>query len=408
MKLLRNRRFALIWLGQSVSSFGDWVRNMAITFWVYEISGHSPVATSAVMVAEYLPMLLLAPVAGVFVDRWSRRRTMFWTQLVSAVLSLSFLAALGARSLPLALVIAFLGSLVSQFYNPARGAMLPVIVDRGDLVGANSLSQVTANLALVLGPVVGTSVYFSLGAPWSFGLDALSFILSAGAVLLARLPRNEGIAGAGGLASVASQWREGLAYVRSHRTVRTVLLVFFVLMLGGGAANVCDLYLVTRNLALPESRLSLVMSVQGLASVAASLGMMTMAARLEAWKLLWIGVAVLGVGAVNIGLAPNLTAVLVWTVVAGVGTALASVGQSTILQTSIPVEFRGRVFGVMGPTIMAGMLTGTAVGGFLARQMDVRPIISATGLLALVAALIAFVGLGGERTEPQTTTASSS
>ena len=408
MKLLRNRRFALIWLGQSVSSFGDWVRNMAITFWVYEISGHSPVATSAVMVAEYLPMLLLAPVAGVFVDRWSRRRTMFWTQLVSAVLSLSFLAALGARSLPLALVIAFLGSLVSQFYNPARGAMLPVIVDRGDLVGANSLSQVTANLALVLGPVVGTSVYFSLGAPWSFGLDALSFILSAGAVLLARLPRNEGIAGAGGLASVASQWREGLAYVRSHRTVRTVLLVFFVLMLGGGAANVCDLYLVTRNLALPESRLSLVMSVQGLASVAASLGMMTMAARLEAWKLLWIGVAVLGVGAVNIGLAPNLTAVLVWTVVAGVGTALASVGQSTILQTSIPVEFRGRVFGVMGPTIMAGMLTGTAVGGFLARQMDVRPIISATGLLALVAALMAFVRLRGERTEPQTTTASSS
>jgi len=408
VKLLRNRRFALIWLGQSVSSFGDWVRNMAITFWVYEISGHSPVATSAVMVAEYLPMLLLAPVAGVFVDRWSRRRTMFWTQLVSAVLSLSFLAALGARSLPLALVIAFLGSLVSQFYNPARGAMLPVIVDRGDLVGANSLSQVTANLALVLGPVVGTSVYFSLGAPWSFGLDALSFILSAGAVLLARLPRNEGIAGAGGLASVASQWREGLAYVRSHRTVRTVLLVFFVLMLGGGAANVCDLYLVTRNLALPESRLSLVMSVQGLASVAASLGMMTMAARLEAWKLLWIGVAVLGVGAVNIGLAPNLTAVLVWTAVAGVGTALASVGQSTILQTSIPVEFRGRVFGVMGPTIIAGMLTGTAVGGFLARQMDVRPIISATGLLALVAALMAFVRLRGERTEPQTTTASSS
>mgnify|MGYP001031570402 CR=1 FL=1 len=408
MKLLRNRRFALIWLGQSVSSFGDWVRNMAITFWVYEISGHSPVATSAVMVAEYLPMLLLAPVAGVFVDRWSRRRTMFWTQLVSAVLSLSFLAALGARSLPLALVIAFLGSLVSQFYNPARGAMLPVIVDRGDLVGANSLSQVTANLALVLGPVVGTSVYFSLGAPWSFALDALSFILSAGATLLARLPENEGLTGTGGLASVASQWREGLAYVRSHRTVRTVLLVFFVLMLGGGAANVCDLYLVTRNLALPESRLSLVMSVQGLASVAASLGMMTMAARLEAWKLLWIGVAVLGVGAVNIGLAPNLTAVLVWTAVAGVGTALASVGQSTILQTSIPVEFRGRVFGVMGPTIMAGMLTGTAVGGFLARQMDVRPIISATGLLALVAALMAFVGLRGERTEPQTTTASSS
>lgn len=408
MKLLRNRRFALIWLGQSVSSFGDWVRNMAITFWVYEISGHSPVATSAVMVAEYLPMLLLAPVAGVFVDRWSRRRTMFWTQLVSAVLSLSFLAALGARSLPLALVIAFFGSLVSQFYNPARGATLPVIVERGDLVGANSLSQVTANLALVLGPVVGTSVYFSLGAPWSFGLDALSFILSAGAVLLARLPQNEGIAGAGGLASVASQWREGLAYVRSHRAVRTVLLVFFVLMLGGGAANVCDLYLVTRNLGLPESRLSLVMSAQGLASVAASLGMMTLAARLEAWKLLWIGMAVLGVGAVNIGLARNLTAVLVWTAVAGVGTALASVGQSTILQTSVPVEFRGRVFGVMGPTIVAAMLIGTAVGGFLARQMDVRPIISATGLLALVAALMAFVGLRGERTEPQTTTASSS
>ncbi|MHB9145692.1 MAG: MFS transporter [Symbiobacteriia bacterium] len=392
-ELLRNRRFTLIWGGQSVSAFGDWVRNMALTYWVYEISGHSPVATSAVMIAEYLPVLILAPLVGVFVDRWSRRRTMFWTQVIAAGLSLSFLAALGLRSLPLALVIAFLGSLNSQFYNPARGAIISVIVQRDSLVAANSLSQVTSNLALVLGPMVGTAVYFAVGPTWSFGIDAASFMLSALAILLAALPQNVGVAGGGGPAAVLRQWREGFTYVRRSRPVRTVLLASFVTMLGGGAANVCDLYLVTRNLHLPESSLSLVMATQGVASIVASLLMVVIARRLNSSMLFWAGLVVLGVGAGAIGLAPNLLWVLIWTGVAGIGVSMYSVGQGTLLQTLVPAELRGRVFAVLAPVIVAALLVGASLGGVLARGLDVRLIIGGTGLISLVGALAAYLGL---------------
>lgn len=391
-ELLRNRRFTLIWGGQAVSSFGDWVRNMALTFWVYEVSGHSPVATSAVMIAEYLPALLLAPLAGVFVDRWSRRRTMFWTQVIAAGLSLSFLAALGLRSLPLALVIAFLGSLNSQFYNPARGAIVSVIVEKESLVAANSLGQVTQNLALVLGPMAGTAVYFALGPVWSFGLDATSFALSAMAILLAVLPQNQGVSSDGGAAAVLRQWREGFNYVRNSRAIVTLLLASFVTMLGGGAANICDLYLVTRSLHLPESNLSLLMATQGIASVGASILMVAVARRLNGRTLFWGGQAVLGVGAVLIGLAPSLAWVLIWTALAGMGVSMYSVGQGTLIQTVVPVELRGRVFAVLAPVIMAALLVGAGAGGVLARGLDVRIIIGGTGVLSLIGALVAYAG----------------
>lgn len=392
-ELLRNRKFLFLWGGQAVSSVGDWIRNMAITYWVYEVSGHSPVATAAVMVAEYLPMLVLAPMAGVFVDRWSRRRTMLWAHVANAGLSLGFLAALGLRSLPLAFVIAFLASTVTQFYNPARGAMIPVIVPRAALVGANSLSQTTGNLALVLGPMIGTGVYFALGPAWSFGLDAISFLLSAVAILLAALPENGTAVGGGGIASVAQEWREGLAFVRSNRPVRTVLLAFFILMLGGGAANVSDLYLVTRNLQLPESTLSLVIAAQGLASVVASLGMAAASRRLDSRTLLWGGLLVLAVAVTGLGFAMSLTAVLVWTGLAGVGVAMSSVGQGTIVQVAVPVDLRGRVFGVTGPVITAATLVGTALGGLVAGQYDVRVIYLTNGVLSVLGAGLAFLGL---------------
>lgn len=338
-------------------------------------------------------MLVLAPVAGVFVDRWSRRRTMLWAHVGNAALSLSFLAALGLRSLPLAFVTAFLASTVTQFYNPARGAMIPVIVPRGSLVGANSLSQTTGNLALVLGPMIGTGVYFALGPAWSFGLDAVSFLLSALAILLAALPENVPTVGGRGIASVVLQWREGLAFVRGNRPVRTVLVAFFILMLGGGAANVSDLYLVTRNLRLPESTLSLVIAAQGLASVVASLAMAAAARRLDSRALLWGGLLVLGVAVTGLGFAANLTLVLVWTGLAGVGVAMSSVGQGTIVQVAVPVDFRGRVFGVMGPIITAATLVGAALGGLVAGHYDVRVIYWVNGALSVLGAGLAFLGL---------------
>lgn len=396
--LFRNRRFTLLWAGQSVSTFGDWLRTMALTFWVYEVSGRSPVATAAVMVAEYLPKLLLAPLAGVLADRWPRGRTMFWTQVVSSAVSLSFLVALKGRSLAFTVLLAFLGSAVSQLYNPARNAMIPMIVERERLVGANSLSQVTANLGLTLGPVLGTAVYFSLGPRWSFVLDAVSFLVVAGAIRWARLPDGELPGNAPTVRALVREFKYGLGHVLRNRSVLTAGLASCLVMLGGGVANVCDLYLITRDLGLSEAALSVVISVQGVAMVVASLSVLTWSRRLRSGRpLISSGMATVGVALAGMGLSPNLGWVLFWSAVLGVGNSVGAIGVATVLQADVEPSLRGRVAGAINPAVIACALAGTGAAGVLARHMSVRPIMAVAGLVAVLAGLAAYLGFRAER-----------
>ncbi|MGE5553368.1 MAG: MFS transporter [Betaproteobacteria bacterium] len=113
-KLLKNRHFAPLWVGQSLSEAGNWLRHMTLTYWVYQTSGHSPVATASMVVATYAP-LLFGPLAGVLVNRWSHRRTMLWAQALCAGCSALLAAALRTQSL--VLIYTFLSSTVSQFYT---------------------------------------------------------------------------------------------------------------------------------------------------------------------------------------------------------------------------------------------------------------------------------------------------
>lgn len=398
--LLRNRQFAMLWAGQSISGFGDWVRNMTLTFWVYQVSGHSPLATAAVMVTEYVPAILLGPVAGVFVNRWSYRRTMFWTQVMAGAVSAAFLLALGRHSLPLALAAAFLGSTLSQFYNPTRAAMIPAIVPTADLVGANSVSQLTTNLALVLGPLAGSAVYFSVGPKWSFLLDAATFLVSAATIAAARLPANPTAEGPGSPGSLLREFKDGVNHLWSRVPVRLAVLSLSLLMLGGGAINVCLLYLITRNLGLSEAMVSWEMTVYGLAMIAGSLAVLTFSRRLaDPGTLVWAGIASLGVAYVGTGLAPALAVLLGWSIVAGLGNAAVNIGASTLVQTTVAPSYLTRVIGVMHPVVTASALVGTALGGVLAKGFDVRPVISVAGLLMLAGALVAHRGLRRPRPE---------
>lgn len=392
--LLQNRRFALVWVGQSVSGFGDWVRNMALTFWVYQVSGHSPLATAAAMIAEYLPAILLGPIAGVFVNRWSYRRTLFWTQILAAAVSASFLLALEWRSLPLALVTAFLGSTLSQFYNPTRAAMIPAVVPQAHLVGANSLSQLTANLALVLGPVVGSAVYFSAGPQWSFLLDAATFLVSAAAIAAARLPANPTAGESGNLVTLLQDLQDGLRHLWSRIPVRLTVCSLSLLMLGGGAVNVCLLYLITRNLGLPEAMVSWEMTVYGLAMVGGSLAVLALGRRLAGpGVLVWSGTALLGVAYLGTGLAPSFGWLLRYSVLAGLGNAAVNIGGITLVQTTVDPAYLTRTIGVLQPAVTAAALAGTALGGVLAKQLDVRPVVSLAGLSMLAGAVVAYWGL---------------
>jgi MFS transporter, DHA3 family, macrolide efflux protein len=392
LSLLRNRSFFWLWLGQTISLVGDDIRDWAMIYWVFRASNGSPVAQSLAFIAVMAPALLLGPFAGVLVDRWDRRRTMLISDLLRGGISLLLLVAVSTGQYWYALVVVFLGSCVSQFFNPARGAMIPRVVGQEHLLQANSLSQTTNTLMQLAGPALGTAVFTLLGPVGSFSLDAASFFLSA--CCIAMVTVSGAVAASGKAPDFFGEMKSGLRYAWGNRPVRALMISLTVLFVGGGAINAMSIFIIRKALGLDETAMVGPSTASPLASVIAAIAIGAAAKRLRRAPLLVSLGLVLG--AAGIGLtagAPTLSWVIVGSLLVGLCNTVLNIGVSTTVQSFVPDSFRGRVFGVMNSIPTAAMLASAGAAGYLAETVSPRLILGVSAGVLLVAAGIAFAGL---------------
>ena len=205
--MLINRNFAWLWTGQAISLPGDWLYETALVLWIATVIARGqpwgPLAVSGVLVAQSIPMLLVRPLAGVFVDRWDKRQTMLRMDALRAVLIALLALAIGALPLPflsggrlpaawqLGAVygVVFLAGICAQFFNPARLALTGEVVEEERRGRAFGLDYVTENIALIVGPPLGALLFFGVGIQWTLLLNALSFAVSFLCVLRVRPPQ---------------------------------------------------------------------------------------------------------------------------------------------------------------------------------------------------------------------------
>src|ERR1041385_979192 len=177
IRTLRQRNFALLWFAGLTSMVGDWVLFIALPIYTYNLT-HSSLATGIMFMAGTLPRILLGSVAGVFVDRWDRQRTMVIADLSRAVLLLLLLLVRSSEQIWIIYLIAFVESMISQFFGPAENALLPQLVDESHLVAANSLNALNNNLARLGGPALGGVFLGSFGFRAVVWIDSFSFLIS--------------------------------------------------------------------------------------------------------------------------------------------------------------------------------------------------------------------------------------
>ncbi|HCI78140.1 MAG TPA: hypothetical protein DHW02_00445, partial [Ktedonobacter sp.] len=151
LAVFRQRNFSLLWIGNFISMMGDWMLLVALPFYVFQRTG-SALATGATFIVEVIPTLLLGSVAGVFVDRWSRKRTLVVTNVLSAVMLLLLLFVQTRGGLWLVYMVAFAESLIDCFASPAYSALVPLLVKEEQLPTANSANKLGVELTRLLGP----------------------------------------------------------------------------------------------------------------------------------------------------------------------------------------------------------------------------------------------------------------
>jgi MFS family permease len=248
--LLHNRNFTLLSIGQAISNMGDFIYSTTLLIWVAALGG-SAAAVSGVLAAQYVPIFLLGPIAGVFVDRWHRLRTMIVSDLARALLALLPLCAPEALRLPSIYGSVFLISAISRFFMPARSAVTQVIVTREQQAQAASVGQVTQALSVIVGPGLASPLYFAVGPVVAILVNAASFVLSALCLWYMRVPKAnllpaafesqtgslEQVETSRGIRAIFDEMLAGFGLVLKTRLLLLVTILGMIAMFGAGAIN---------------------------------------------------------------------------------------------------------------------------------------------------------------------------
>src|SRR5215213_2179209 len=402
---LRHRDFALLWTAGLISVAGDFALLIALPLHAYALTG-SAVATGGVFAASLLPQVLLGSVAGVFVDRWDRKRTMVAADLLRAALLLPLLA-VGSPDLLWLLYLVRAGTGVAGLiFDPAESALLPRLVGEERLVTANALNALNNNIGRLVGPVAGGLLYAAGGLPAVVIVDAASFVLSAGLILAirasARPERQDGPEdGASAWGRMVHEWRAGLRLVGLDRALRTIFIAVGLGFFGEGTFSVGFTPLVIDVLEGGAAGAGILSSAQAIGGLLAGVLVARAALRLSP-RILFAG-GMIGLGLTDLGLAnaallapPGPAAMAVgstFMLLAGFPVVSSSAAQDGLLQTLTADAYRGRVFGALGAIQGVATLVGLTLGAAAIDAIGVVPVVSLGAAMWIVGGLFALTRL---------------
>ncbi len=387
LRALQHRDFRLFFAGQGVSQIGTWLQLIATSWLVYRLS-ESAFLLGLAAFAMQIPFLLLAPLAGVLVDRLDRRRVLLVTNSVAALqASLMFaVVALGVVQ-PWHLIA---GNLVLGIVNacdaPARQSILIQLVGgRRDLANAIALNSIMMNLARFIGPMVGGVLIAALGERWGFGINAVSY--AAMLLALSRLrtsPQGALPAEKGLLRQLAA----GARYAYGFLPARSALLLLTAISMTAGSYVALMPWFARETFHGDSGMLGVLISAAGLGALS---GMFYLALRsgirglfgLLAWTSSTAGAALF-----VFSLSTSLWLALPALYCVGLGMMLTAASTNTVLQTIVPDELRGRVASLYVMSFIGMSPIGALAAGWVAERAGPPATLAACGMAALAAAAV--------------------
>jgi predicted MFS family arabinose efflux permease len=417
LQVLRQRNFALLWIAGLISMAGDWALVVGLPVEIYQRTG-STIATAGMVLASLVPTIVLGSIAGIFVDRWDRRRLMIAVNLLLALAILPLLL-VDAAGIWIAYAVLVVASCLEQLFLPAEVALLPNLLEGGEseLVTANALSSLNRQIARIIGPAIGGVAVTVGGLAGVAMVDAATFLVAAGLILAIRTRaaqvREEVAAGAVVVAEavgsawtrLASEWRDGLAMVRREPVLRALLVFLVITQFGEGLLGTLFVPWATDALHTDAAGYGSLLSAQAIGGVLGALAIGRLGARVDPLRLLILGSVVFGL--VDLVLFtypivwPFIGPALVGMVIVGFPAAAVGTGYTTLQQTSAPDSHRGRVVGALMAAASVGSLFGAVAAGLLGEVVPVIALLVVQGSGYILAGLLV-ARMVGRRASPGT------
>jgi len=386
-RALRHRNYRLFFIGQGTSLVGTWITRVATAWLVFRLTG-SALLLGVVGFSGQLPTFLLAPFAGVLVDRWSRHRVLVVAQILSMIQSalLAFFALTKTITVWHVLALVAFQGLINAFDTPARQAFVVEMVEtREDLPNAIALNSSIVNLARLVGPSIAGVLIALFGEGWCFTIDAVSYIAVIASLLMMRIaPRAPRPAPQ----KVLRELAEGFRYVASHETIRAVLLMLALASLVGMPYVVLLPVFAKNVLHGGPHTFGALTGASGVGAIGGALWLASRKSVAGIDRVLVGAGCVFGASLVAFGFSPWAWLSFAAMVTTGAGMMIQMASGNTLLQTVVTEDKRGRVMSFYTMAFFGMVPFGSLAAGFLADRIGVQWTVASGGVATLLAVLV--------------------
>jgi len=386
-KLLRgNRSFRFLWLGQVVSQMGDWFDTIAVYTIALRLTGSSR-SVALIMVARFLPSVVMGPLSGVVADRFSRRSIMITADLLRAVVVLGFLFVRRPDQMWLVYVLTVMQLAFSAFFEPAKTAAIPSIVSDRELLPANTIASVTWSAMLTLGAAIGGVVAGAFGTDVAFVLDSLTFVASALLIMSVKLPKRPARLKAkltAGKALGITDTIEGARYVKHRPRVLAYLMVKTSWGMGGGILTLLAVFgeRVFPVAGKAATGIGVLFTARGIGTAVGPMFARRWAGETRKQMQNAIGIAFMigGTFYIAFGVSRSFTLALLFLAIAHCGGSILWVFSTVLLQREVEDKFRGRVFAAELALLTLTMAASNYLVGELMDRFGFSPRVVTVGV----------------------------
>ncbi|MGC2647033.1 MAG: MFS transporter [Candidatus Sulfotelmatobacter sp.] len=385
-RALRHRNFKLFFAGQSISLIGTWMTRVATSWLVYRLTG-SALLLGVVGFAGQIPTFLLAPFAGVLVDRLNRRKMLVWTQALAGLQSLALAGLTLAKVITIHEVIwlSVLQGLINAFDMPGRQAFLiQMVEDKEDLGNAIALNSSMVNVARLIGPALAGFVIAGVGEGYCFLIDGISYLAVIASLLMMRVNIAQARRAA---TSMLEQLKEGWTYVRGFPPIRTILLLFALISLMGMPFMVLMPIFASEVLHGGPHTLGFLLGASGVGALISAISLALRKTVRGLTTMIQISAALFGVGLICFGLSRILLLSMLLMVVVGFGMMQGLAASNTVIQTLVPEDKRGRVMSYYTMAFVGMAPFGSLLAGGLAHRLGAPHAVMITGAFCLAGSL---------------------
>ena len=365
--ILKEKNFFCFWLGQVISQFGDRLNQMALISLIYSRTGGSAFGLAKIMSFTIIPSFLVSPFAGAYVDRWNYKYTMIISDIVRAVLVLLIpLWFVKMNTLVPLYVSVFLVFTTSCFFLPSKFSIIPELVDKKNLLIANSLTNTTMMLAAVLGIGLGGTLIEKVGAKSGFYIDSFTYLISG--LLLCfvniksrnKIKNNTVDEAAAKNGSIFSDIREGIKYVFANPSLRFVFSTIFMLMSAAGALYIVVIVFIQQVFSSVTRDLGVLSIFLGVGFFLGALMCGRFFNKISKVRIIFLSLIACGIFigsfAVLLKIFSQLYIAMILSVLIGISVGPIFISGNTLIHEVIKSNMRGRIFSILGIIMNLGFL----------------------------------------------------